>query len=316
MANALADLLNNPNMNFAQYGGQNVRIDPTYMQTLKENPLGMDPMAYDKMINPSTYGARWGVADTSQPQATPTSGASVPAARVPSEQMQRPEAPLYNSFASAPTPTLEKAQSTPFDFQADPGAQFRKDEANKAMQAQQLASGGFFSGGAMKEAATLNSNLASQEYGNAFNRYLSNDANQYRNTTANNANAMGQWGANDAAGFRNNQSNFSNEFNRFKTLDDTNYNRAQTADNTDYNRWNDQYNRNLNADNTNWNRLTQLDTSGQNATNAGNVAGQNMANNVGNLQQAQGQASADAGINRSNSWTNALGNALYGMKTY
>jgi hypothetical protein len=263
-------------------------------------------------------------------------------------------APTYTPYTSAAAPTLTPFESAAFNFEADPGYAFRKQQAEEAMQKRQLATGNFFSGGALKEAGDYGSGLASQEYGNAFQRYLQNDANAYRNNRTNNSdamttwqandntgyrnnlanftNAMSAWQANDSAGFRNNQANNAGEFGRWSaadnadyrntqsnfgnamTLDNTGYQRALTADNTDYSRWADDYNRGVNADNTNWSRLAYLDTSGQNATNAGNVAGANASNSITQLLGQQGDAAASGAINSANSWTNAIGNAMYSMR--
>jgi hypothetical protein len=46
------------------------------------------------------------------------------------------------------------------------------------------------------------------------------------------------------------------------------------------------------------------------------VAGSNTANNISNLQTGAGNAQAGGYINSNNAWTNALGNAIYGMRSY
>lgn len=65
------------------------------------------------------------------------------------------------------------------DYEADPGYQFRLDQGNKAIAAQQAKRGNFYSGAALKEADAYNSNQASQEYGNAYNRYTADQNNLY-----------------------------------------------------------------------------------------------------------------------------------------
>ena len=64
------------------------------------------------------------------------------------------------------------------DFQQDPGYQFRLGEGLKAMSRQAGARGGLISGQTMKGMEDYRQGLASQEYGNAFNRYQTNRANQ------------------------------------------------------------------------------------------------------------------------------------------
>lgn len=65
------------------------------------------------------------------------------------------------------------------DYTADPGYQFRLDQGNKALSAAQAARGGFYSGAALKEANAYNSGQASQEYGNAYNRFNTDQSNLY-----------------------------------------------------------------------------------------------------------------------------------------
>ena len=70
--------------------------------------------------------------------------------------------------------------SKPFsmaDYQADPGYGFRLGEGLKAYAHQAGARGGLISGQTMKGMEEYRQGLASQEYGNAFNRYQTNRAN-------------------------------------------------------------------------------------------------------------------------------------------
>jgi hypothetical protein len=56
-------------------------------------------------------------------------------------------------------------------FQADPGYGFRLGEGLKALDRQAAARGGLISGAALKGAQRYGQEAASQEYGNAFNRF-------------------------------------------------------------------------------------------------------------------------------------------------
>lgn len=58
----------------------------------------------------------------------------------------------------------------PNNFQTDPSYQFRKQEGMDGIQSSAAASGGLLSGAALKSLAGYNSDLASQEYGNAWQR--------------------------------------------------------------------------------------------------------------------------------------------------
>lgn len=62
-------------------------------------------------------------------------------------------------------------QGDTFDFEADPGYQFRKNEMTKAIERRAAVRGRTNSPATDKEIARYVGNLASQEYGNAFNRY-------------------------------------------------------------------------------------------------------------------------------------------------
>jgi len=64
------------------------------------------------------------------------------------------------------------------DFQADPGYAFRLSEGMKALDRTAASRGGLLSGATLKGAQRYGSDLASQEYQNAFNRYQSNRAQQ------------------------------------------------------------------------------------------------------------------------------------------
>ena len=97
----------------------------------------------------------------------------------------------------------------PFDmskFEADPGYSFRMSEGLKALDRQAAARGGLMSGAALKAAGRFGQESASQEFGNAYNRYRQNRADQLAplsdlmigGTNATNATntAMGNYGTN------------------------------------------------------------------------------------------------------------------------
>lgn len=102
------------------------------------------------------------------------------------------------------------------DYQQDPGYRFRLGEGLKAMSHAAGARGGLISGQTMKGLEDYRQASASQEYGNAFNRYQTNRANMLQplqslagvGQTANNAlaqggqsyaNQAGQYGMTNAA---------------------------------------------------------------------------------------------------------------------
>ena len=61
--------------------------------------------------------------------------------------------------------------SEQFNFQADPGYAFRLSEGMKALERSAAARGGLLSGGAGKAFQRYGQDLASQEYGSAFDRF-------------------------------------------------------------------------------------------------------------------------------------------------
>ena len=65
----------------------------------------------------------------------------------------------------------------PFNYQADPGYAFRMKEGMGALNATAAARGGLISGNALKAGQIYGQEMGSQEYGNAFDRYLKNYAN-------------------------------------------------------------------------------------------------------------------------------------------
>ncbi len=65
------------------------------------------------------------------------------------------------------------------DFEADPGYAFRQQEGMKGIESGAAARGGLLSGAALKAIQKYGQDLASQEYGNAYNRYNANQTNQY-----------------------------------------------------------------------------------------------------------------------------------------
>lgn len=90
------------------------------------------------------------------------------------------------------------------DFQADPGYNFRLSEGMKGLQNSAAAKGLLSSGSTLKGITDYGQGMASQEYGNAYQRYQTNRANQLnpltgilgmgQTATNNVSNAAGQLG--------------------------------------------------------------------------------------------------------------------------
>lgn len=95
---------------------------------------------------------------------------------------------------------------TQADYQADPGYAFRLSEGQKALDRSAAARGGMISGSALKAAQRFGQDMASQEFGNAYNRFRDTQGLQ-RNALAgvvgfapSAAGAMGTSGQNYATG--------------------------------------------------------------------------------------------------------------------
>lgn len=65
------------------------------------------------------------------------------------------------------------------DFEADPGYQFRMDEGMRGVEGGAAARGGLLSGATLKAIQKYGQGLASQEYGNSYNRFTNDQTNQY-----------------------------------------------------------------------------------------------------------------------------------------
>ena len=65
------------------------------------------------------------------------------------------------------------------DFVKDPGYQFRMDEGAKGVEHSAAARGGLLSGAAAKEMERYSQGFASNEFGNAYNRYNQDQSNRF-----------------------------------------------------------------------------------------------------------------------------------------
>ena len=142
---------------------------------------------------------------------------------------------IYDPYAQVGPQALQdyqnadfQTQVNPFEFGGtvneylDPSMDFQREEALKAMQQSASASGGLYSGAAMKELQDRSQDYAMQDYGNAFNRMNTDRGNKYQEYSDNfkmrqqnnatkaaqlqNLIQTGQWGASG-------QSNASSAYN-------------------------------------------------------------------------------------------------------
>lgn len=63
------------------------------------------------------------------------------------------------------------------DFEKEPGYEFRRSEGNRGIEASAAARGGLQSGAALKALNRFNQDYASNEYGNAYNRFTNDQGN-------------------------------------------------------------------------------------------------------------------------------------------
>ncbi len=68
----------------------------------------------------------------------------------------------------------EQYHDAGFNFQEDPGYQFRLQQAQKAIERSAAAKGGLFSGATLSDLAGKSGQMASEEYGQAYDRYANN----------------------------------------------------------------------------------------------------------------------------------------------
>lgn len=134
-----------------------------------------------------------------QPMARPTREQFT--TTIPTDQLTvDPNAPDFGKYAR---------DFSMADFQADPGYAFRLSEGLKALDRQAAARGGLISGAALKASQRYGQDMASQEYGAAFDRYQINRANQLNPLMAITGygqlatNQLGSYGSQFAAGATN-----------------------------------------------------------------------------------------------------------------
>lgn len=166
-------------------------------QYLKDNPdVASDPYFSQRPEEHySLYGKAEGRAAPAAPAATPTTAAG---------------AAKSGEFGS-----LLKPFSLA-DFEADPGYKFRQDQGLELLNRQLGAGGLLNSGNRLLETTKFGQNLASQEYGNAYNRYRLNNADIFDRlssvsnmgqASANNMASLGQSNANSLSNLYTNNAN-------------------------------------------------------------------------------------------------------------
>lgn len=111
------------------------------------------------------------------------------------ERMFNKQLELQQPFQEAGVNALNRMRSGDVMGMMDPSYQFRLGEGMKALDRQAAARGGLISGGALKAAQRYGQDVASTEFGNAYNR-LASMAGLGQTATGAMGGAAGQFGAN------------------------------------------------------------------------------------------------------------------------
>lgn len=91
------------------------------------------------------------------------------------------------------------------DFEKDPGYQFRLDEGLKGVQSSAAARGGLLNGGTLKALTKYGQDFASNEYGNAYNRFNNDQSTRFNRLST--IAGIGQTANNTLAGAGQNYAN-------------------------------------------------------------------------------------------------------------
>jgi hypothetical protein len=88
---------------------------------------------------------------------------------------------------------------TATDFQADPGYQFRMDQGRQGLERSAAARGGLLNGGTLKALNRYGQDYASNEFGNAYNRWNNDTTSRYNRLSS--IAGLGQTTASQVAGY-------------------------------------------------------------------------------------------------------------------
>ena len=135
----------------------------------------------------SIFGSR------SAKSAAQTQAAAADRATDVQERMFNKQVELQEPWRQAGVNALAKLQSGNINMYEDPSYKFRLGEGLKALDRQAAARGGLISGGALKAAQRYGQDVASQEYGNIWNR-LASQAGIGQTATNQLAGQAGQYG--------------------------------------------------------------------------------------------------------------------------
>lgn len=208
--------------------------------------------------------------DPNAPAWTDTSTASLPGGSYLPDAMDGGTGSRFG-----PTIPTFNYESQPFKFEADPGYDFRKAEGMRAVENSAAGRTGILSGNTIRALMELNQNMASDEYGRGYGRWLERDTTGY--------NRARDSYLTDIDLERQAYGRAGDEFNRNMTM-------AQIMDARNWRRYGqryseaeDAYARTTGARDARFNRIGSLVGIGQTATNTGASLGATNAANIGNI---------------------------------
>ncbi|MGP5103618.1 hypothetical protein ACTXJH_06590 [Psychrobacter celer] len=186
------------------------------------------------------------------------------------------------------------------EFEADPGYNFRKSQGMDGIESSAAAGGGLLSGAALKSLNRYNSDLASQEYGNAWSRDQAQKQQQFGVDTG----LRGQ-----------DHSIFADNANRSLQAQIANQNYGLNALNTLMGARSQDYQLFSNEDSRKYNQYANLAGVGQQTANNLGAFGAQNAMNQGNALIAGANAQANGIVGAANSRRQGFNNILnLGMK--
>lgn len=177
-----------------------------------------------------------------------------------------------------------------FDIYSDPSYQFRAAEQERAINRGAAGMGGVMSGGRLEELMARSGQMASQEYGAAYERNLRDEDLRRQIEATNYGRDVGEYGLTRAA----EDARYGRDVDQYGR-DLTAYNVESAREATQYGRGVDAYGRAYGEESDYLNRLAALSQTGQTATGQTAQYGSQAATQAGQAIQAAGQAEA-AGV--------------------
>jgi hypothetical protein len=208
----------------------------------------------------------------------------------PAPTFERREDIRMQDYGAAPD-----AASYYSNFEADPGAAYRRSEALSGINAASAARGKLRSGDAAKALGTLASDLGSQEYNNLFNRQsqrLAADRGQFNQNRSFAGNLYTSQNARQDQNFGEDRTYGSNLWDLNRQRSDQNFDTDRSYQ--------------TNRSDTRVNNLFRVSGVGDNAIGNVTAAGNNFTNNAMDANATTANIAGNSAINRANANTNLV----------